>query len=202
MRFHQQNLWILRRMFVFLHNTLIPAFSPCNEPYIPPKRKRHYHRHHHHCTSPQLYVGKRRHSVKLWKTFTDCFNCLPVAAIVDEKIFCMHGGLSPELNSMDQIRKLYRPATIPDFGMLCDLLWSDPDKDIRGWAENDRGVSFTFGADTVESFLKKHDLDLICRAHQVQSINTQTESLIAAVISKFSLADQKLDVYAGCGRWL
>jgi serine/threonine-protein phosphatase PP1 catalytic subunit len=52
-------------------------------------------------------------------------------------------------------------------GLLCDLLWSDPDKQIQGWGENDRGVSFTFGADIVTSFLKRHDLDLICRAHQV-----------------------------------
>ena len=52
-------------------------------------------------------------------------------------------------------------------GLLCDLLWSDPDKDIQGWGENDRGVSFTFGSDIVGKFLNKHDLDLICRAHQV-----------------------------------
>ena len=52
-------------------------------------------------------------------------------------------------------------------GLLCDLLWSDPDKDIQGWGENDRGVSFTFGADVVNKFLTRHDLDLICRAHQV-----------------------------------
>ena len=51
--------------------------------------------------------------------------------------------------------------------MLCDLLWSDPEKEIIGWAENDRGVSFTFGHDVVQSFLRKHDLDLVCRAHQV-----------------------------------
>lgn len=51
--------------------------------------------------------------------------------------------------------------------MLCDLLWSDPEKDISGWGENDRCVSFTFGADTIQRFLKKHDLDLVCRAHQV-----------------------------------
>lgn len=50
---------------------------------------------------------------------------------------------------------------------ICDLLWSDPDKDIEGWGENDRGVSFTFGGDVVAKFLKKHDLDLVCRAHQV-----------------------------------
>lgn len=52
-------------------------------------------------------------------------------------------------------------------GLLCDLLWSDPDKDVQGWSENDRGVSFTFGADVVSKFLNRHDLDLICRAHQV-----------------------------------
>jgi serine/threonine-protein phosphatase PP1 catalytic subunit len=56
---------------------------------------------------------------------------------------------------------------IPDCGLLCDLLWSDPDKDITGWSENDRGVSFTFGPDVVSRFLTKHDMDLICRAHQV-----------------------------------
>ena len=52
---------------------------------------------------------------------------------------------------------------------MCDLLWSDPDKDVGGWGENDRGVSFTFGPEIVAKFLHKHDLDLICRAHQVRS---------------------------------
>lgn len=54
-------------------------------------------------------------------------------------------------------------------GLLCDLLWSDPDKDVQGWGENDRGVSFTFGSDVVSKFLNRHDLDLICRAHQVSN---------------------------------
>lgn len=76
----------------------------------------------------KLISGKRRYNIKLWKTFTDCFNCLPVAAIIDEKIFCCHGGLSPDLQSMEQIRRLMRPTDVPDQGLLCDLLWSDPDK--------------------------------------------------------------------------
>lgn len=63
------------------------------------------------------FAGKRRYNIKLWKTFTDCFNCLPVAAIVDEKIFCMHGGLSPELNDMDQIKRVLRPTDVPDTGV-------------------------------------------------------------------------------------
>jgi serine/threonine-protein phosphatase PP1 catalytic subunit len=50
---------------------------------------------------------------------------------------------------------------------LCDLLWSDPDKDIIGWSENDRGFSFTFGPDVVSRFLEKHDMELIVRGHQV-----------------------------------
>lgn len=110
---------------------------------------------------------KRRYSVKLWKTFTDCFNCLPVAAIVDDKIFCVHGGLSPELESLDLINAIKRPTDVPDTGLLCDLLWSDPDGDSSGWGQNDRGVSYTFGRDVVEDVLNTHDLDLICRAHQV-----------------------------------
>jgi Calcineurin-like phosphoesterase len=76
-------------------------------------------------------------------------------------------GLSPDLQSMEQIRRIMRPTDVPDQGLLCDLLWSDPDKETMGWGENDRGVSFTFGAEVVAKFLHKHDLDLICRAHQV-----------------------------------
>jgi len=110
---------------------------------------------------------KKRHSIKLWKTFCDCFNCLPIAAIVDQKIFCMHGGLSPDLKSMDQIRRIARPTDVPDAGLLCDLLWADPDKDTQAWAENERGVSYVFGKDVVAQFNRQHGFDLVCRAHQV-----------------------------------
>lgn len=110
---------------------------------------------------------KRRYSIKLWKNFSDVFNCLPVSALVDEKILCMHGGLSPEMESLQQIADLSRPCDVPDVGLMCDLLWSDPDQTVNGWGENDRGVSFVFGADIVCDFLKKHDLDLLVRAHQV-----------------------------------
>ncbi|KAK1302344.1 Serine/threonine-protein phosphatase PP1 [Acorus calamus] len=129
-------------------------------------------RGNHECASINRIYGfydecKRRFSVRLWKIFTDCFNCLPVAAVIDDKILCMHGGLSPELDSLDRVRKIERPVDVPDQGLLCDLLWADPDKEIKGWGENDRGVSYTFGADKVAEFLMKHDLDLVCRAHQV-----------------------------------
>ncbi|KAA0050377.1 serine/threonine-protein phosphatase PP1 isozyme 4 [Cucumis melo var. makuwa] len=129
-------------------------------------------RGNHECASINRIYGfydecKRRFNVRLWKAFTDCFNCLPVAALIDDKILCMHGGLSPDLQNLDQIRNLSRPTVIPDTGLLCDLLWSDPSKDVKGWGMNDRGVSYTFGPDKVEEFLTTHDLDLVCRAHQV-----------------------------------
>lgn len=58
-----------------------------------------------------------------------------------------------------------RPIEVPDTGLLCDLLWSDPEKDISGWADNERGVSYIFGPDVIANFLKKNDMDLVCRAH-------------------------------------
>ena len=110
---------------------------------------------------------KKRYSIKLWKQFGDTFNCLPFVAVVEEKIICMHGGLSPSLTKLEQLRNIKRPTEVPDEGLLCDVLWSDPDPDAKGWGESDRGVSFTFGADVVAKFLQRTDLDLVCRAHQV-----------------------------------
>eukprot|EP00267_Zea_mays_P049117 XP_020401752.1 uncharacterized protein LOC109943262 [Zea mays] len=101
------------------------------------------------------------------KELSDHKRKFQVSALIDEKILCMHGGLSPELNKLEQILNLNRPTDVPDTGLLCDLLWSDPSNEATGWAINDRGVSFTFGPDKVSEFLEKHDLDLICRAHQV-----------------------------------
>ncbi|KAA8548798.1 hypothetical protein F0562_000482 [Nyssa sinensis] len=129
-------------------------------------------RGNHECSSVNRIYGfydecKRRFNVRLWKVFTECFNCLPVAALIDEKILCMHGGLSPDLHNLNQIKNLQRPTDVPDSGLLCDLLWSDPSKDVKGWGMSDRGVSYTFGPDVVTGFLRKHELDLICRAHQV-----------------------------------
>jgi serine/threonine-protein phosphatase PP1 catalytic subunit len=129
-------------------------------------------RGNHECASITRIYGfydecKRRYNIKLWKTFCDVFNCLPACALIDEKIICMHGGLSPEIRDMEQIRRIARPTDVPDNGLLCDLLWADPDKDISGWVESDRGVSFIFGPDVVTAFLAKQDMDLVCRAHQV-----------------------------------
>ncbi|EIE90244.1 hypothetical protein RO3G_14955 [Rhizopus delemar RA 99-880] len=93
---------------------------------------------------------KRRTDVRVWKIFCDVFNAMPIAAIVGGKIFCVHGGLSPWMKSMDQIRQLPRPTEVPDQGLLNDLLWSDPSDLSSDWSENDRGVSSTYGKKMID----------------------------------------------------
>ena len=138
-------------------------------------------RGNHECQNISRIYGfwdecKRRYDIKLWKSFITLFNQLPVAALVEDRILCMHGGISPELITLSQINELPRPRQIPIKGLMCDLLWADPAtgpaqyipgvKD-RGWGPNDRGTSFVFSEKIVELFLQKHDLDLIVRGHQV-----------------------------------
>lgn len=111
-------------------------------------------------------------SHKLWKNFIDVFNTLPIAATINDKIFCIHGGLSPDLRNLKQIEQIQRPTDIPDKGLLADLLWSDPDPLVRtfshtNWPRNDRGVSYCFGKKHVDHFLMNFNMDLIVRGHMV-----------------------------------
>lgn len=104
-------------------------------------------------------------NIKIWEMFNNTFKCLPIAAIIEEKIFCIHGGISPDLKSLDNIRSIKRPIEVPESGLLCDLLWSDPDL-VDTWESNQRGTSYIFGERQVNEFLNRFDFDLICRAHQ------------------------------------
>ena len=111
---------------------------------------------------------KRRISVKCFKKITTLFNVLPITALINENILCMHGGLSKDLNNIDQLNKILRPTEIPDEGLLCDLVWSDPSDELSdNFGENERNISVTFSKNVVEKFNKDNGLDLICRAHQV-----------------------------------
>ncbi|UKZ75391.1 serine/threonine protein phosphatase Pzh1 [Trichoderma virens FT-333] len=129
-------------------------------------------RGNHECANVTRVYGfydecKRRCNIKIWKTFIDCFNTLPIAAIVAGKIFCVHGGLSPALSHMDDIRNIARPTDVPDYGLLNDLLWADPADMEQDWEANERGVSYCFGKRVITDFLATHDFDLVCRAHMV-----------------------------------
>ena len=112
---------------------------------------------------------KRKVSLKIYKKFCNLFNILPITALIGEKILCMHGGLSKDLTNINQLKLIKRPTEIPDKGLLCDLVWSDPDNLVsKDFVENkERGISVCFSKEVVEQFTKLNNLDLICRAHQV-----------------------------------
>lgn len=112
---------------------------------------------------------KRRYNIRLFKIFSDFFRVLPVAALVNGSIFCMHGGISSELQNISDIPDP-RPFNIPHSGVICDLLWADPEDDLPpecDWAPSSRRISYVFSERALEAFLKENDLSFVCRAHQV-----------------------------------
>jgi serine/threonine-protein phosphatase 2A catalytic subunit len=105
-------------------------------------------------------------NANVWKFFTELFDYLPLASVVEDQIFCLHGGLSPSIDTLDQIKQLDRVQEVPHEGPMCDLLWSDPD-DRCGWGISPRGAGYTFGQDISEQFNHTNNLKLIARAHQL-----------------------------------
>ena len=105
-------------------------------------------------------------NANVWKYFTDLFDYLPLTALIDGQIFCLHGGLSPSIDTLDHIKALDRLQEVPHEGPMCDLLWSDPD-DRCGWGISPRGAGYTFGQDISETFNHTNGLTLIARAHQL-----------------------------------
>ncbi|KAG5001767.1 hypothetical protein JHK87_022839 [Glycine soja] len=105
-------------------------------------------------------------NANVWKYFTDLFDYLPLTALIESQIFCLHGGLSPSLDTLDNIRALDRIQEVPHEGPMCDLLWSDPD-DRCGWGISPRGAGYTFGQDIAAQFNHTNGLSLISRAHQL-----------------------------------
>jgi len=101
-----------------------------------------------------------------WKYCTELFDWCPLAALVDGTVLCVHGGLSPDVRTVDQMRMIDRKMEIPHEGAFCDLMWSDPD-DIDTWAVSPRGAGWLFGAQVTQEFNAINGLELICRAHQL-----------------------------------
>lgn len=104
-----------------------------------------------------------------WKLFNEIFDLLPLCAVIDKTIFCVHGGLSPLITTVDQIRLINRRGEIPHEGVMCDLLWSDPTDENETWSFNNRGAGYMFGYKVVNEFNQINGIELICRAHQLTS---------------------------------
>lgn len=102
----------------------------------------------------------------VWRCCTDVFDFLPLCALVAGRVFCVHGGLSPSIQTLYQIHKIQRLQEVPHVGPMSDLLWSDP-ADIDGWGTSTRGAGYHFGSDVVSKFNSANNLDFVCRAHQL-----------------------------------
>jgi len=105
-------------------------------------------------------------SVNVWKYCTEIFDYLSLSALIDGKVFAVHGGLSPSINTLDHIRGIDRKQEVPHDGPMCDLLWSDPEE-IDGWGLSPRGAGYLFGGDIVKTFNETNNIMLIARAHQL-----------------------------------
>ena len=110
---------------------------------------------------------KKYGTVNVWKYCCEVFDYLSLGALVDNTVLCVHGGLSPSIATLEQIRAIDRKQEVPHEGPMCDLLWSDPDEMVSDWGLSPRGAGFLFGEKTVDNFLHANQLETIARAHQL-----------------------------------
>ncbi|XP_070117357.1 serine/threonine-protein phosphatase 2B catalytic subunit gamma isoform isoform X9 [Equus asinus] len=147
-----------------------------------------------------------KYSEQVYDACMDTFDCLPLAALLNQQFLCVHGGMSPEITSLDDIRKLDRFKEPPAFGPVCDLLWSDPSEDygnektLEHYTHNTvRGCSYFYSYPAVCEFLQNNNLLSIIRAHEAQDAGyrmyrkSQTTGF-PSLITIFS-APNYLDVY-------
>jgi len=104
---------------------------------------------------------------KIWKTINNALHHMSVSVLINDVIFCTHGGISPKLSDLNQINNIKKGINIPNSGIFCDLTWADPKSQSNKWQNSDRGVSYTFNEEALDEFMAHHNLQLICRAHQV-----------------------------------
>mmetsp|Transcript_9089 Transcript_9089/g.14092 ORF Transcript_9089/g.14092 Transcript_9089/m.14092 type:complete len:349 (+) Transcript_9089:30-1076(+) len=102
-----------------------------------------------------------------WRHCVQCFDTFALAAIIDSRVLCVHGGLSPDVRTLDQIRAIDRQQEVPHEGAFCDLMWSDPEDIATAWQMSPRGAGYLFGARVTDEFNLVNRLDLIARAHQL-----------------------------------
>uniref|UniRef100_A0A8B9KPU2 Serine/threonine specific protein phosphatases domain-containing protein n=1 Tax=Astyanax mexicanus TaxID=7994 RepID=A0A8B9KPU2_ASTMX len=154
----------------------------------------------------QLTDAKIKYSERVYDACMDAFDCLPLAALMNQQFLCVHGGLSPEITNLDDIRKLDRFKEPPAYGPMCDLLWSDPLEDFGNEKTQEhfthntvRGCSYFYSYPAVCDFLQHNNLLSVIRAHEAQDAGyrmyrkSQTTGF-PSLITIFS-APNYLDVY-------
>ena len=115
-----------------------------------------------------------KYDEETYELFMETFDSLPISCLVNDKFLALHGGLSPELRTLADLKNLQRFQEPPRLGLFCDILWSDPVEEEKGqcaqkFEQNDvRGCSFFFGQQAVNAFLHKNKLLSIIRAHEAQ----------------------------------
>ncbi|KAI3382093.1 hypothetical protein SNEBB_006367 [Seison nebaliae] len=163
------------------------------------------------------FTFKSECMMKIGETFYDqcceSFDCLPISACVDKQFICVHGGLSPDIDVLEDIKSINRFTDLPSSGPLCDMLWSDPTEDFgsetgtRLFFENTiRGCSFKYTYRAVCQFLEKNNLLTMVRAHQVVDKGCEMKKQFArtqfpSMITLFS-APNYCDAYKNKGAFL
>ena len=104
---------------------------------------------------------------EVYNEFIETFYQLPMCAVVGERIFCVHGGISPDLVTLDDIKKLEKPREIPMSGLVTDLVWSDPDIESEDFTASRRGCGYLYGPEALDDFLANNELDLLVRSHEL-----------------------------------
>jgi serine/threonine-protein phosphatase 5 len=110
---------------------------------------------------------KAKYDEKIFDLFLEVFSHIPLAAVIEQKVFVTHGGIPVEPVTLDQIKAIKRGCEPPESGLMSDLLWSDP-QPFKGKSPSKRGVGFAFGPDITQAFLDKNNLKLLVRSHEVK----------------------------------
>ena len=116
-----------------------------------------------------------KYTNQMAEVFRETFCWLPLAYIINRKVFVVHGGLFTSDNvTIDDLQKIERNREPPDEGEMCEMLWSDP-QPANGRSMSKRGVGIQFGADVTKAFLERNDLELIVRSHEVKDEGYEIE---------------------------
>lgn len=140
------------------------------------------------------FEGEVKHKLDndINRLFSQCFCQLPLCALIEDKVFVVHGGLASENDvTIADINKLNRVREPPESGLMCDLMWSDPQAPV-GRAPSKRGIGLSFGPDVTDNFLQTNELQMVVRSHEVRDEGYEWEhsNKLVTIFSAPNYCDQ------------